>query len=277
MFRGVAHSVFGCLLAMAATTAFAQEPQVRAYKSVGDRSLSVHVFKPEAAASPRPAVLMFHGGGWVAGEPEWTYPAARNFQDLGLVAIPVQYRLSGDGVTPADALVDACDAFAWVRGHAAELGVDPARVAGYGVSAGGHLVSAATLGACPNGGKGADLLLLWSPALDLAKDGWVRRLLGGADPASISPLALASQGGPATVVIQGAADTLTPLRGALAFCEAMGGTASGCRVHSYPGLGHLLTRNLDNQESDFDIDPVARRDGEDRLSAFLVERGYAGR
>lgn len=37
----------------------------------------------------------------------------------------------------------------------------------------------------------------------------------------------------------------------------------------------LLTRDLDNQESDFDIDPVARRDGQDRLSAFLVERGYA--
>ncbi len=118
--------------------------------------MSAHLFAPgDAATGPRPAVLMFHGGGWVAGEPAWTYPAARRMQAQGLVAILIEYRLSGETATPADALSDACDAFAWVRAHAAELGVDPQRVAGYGVSAGGQLAAAAGLGGLCGRDQGA--------------------------------------------------------------------------------------------------------------------------
>jgi acetyl esterase/lipase len=257
-----------------AIPAAAQTPQVMTYKTVGDRTLSAHVFASGGAMGARPAVLIFHGGGWVAGRPEWTYAAATILEGQGLVAIPIQYRLSGDGVTPADALADACDAFAWVRAHAADLGVDPARVAGYGVSAGGHLVAAAGLGACPGGAKGPDLMLLWSPAVDLANDGWLRRLLGGVDPAAISPVSLATRGGPPTAIIQGEADTLTRAAGARAFCDALKGAGGECELYLYPGLGHLLTRNLANQESDFDIDPVADRDGDAKLNAFLAAHGY---
>lgn len=267
-------AVFTAVLAAAGQPAAAQEARLMTYKTVGDTALAAHVFAPEPSGAARPAALLFHGGGWVAGEPEWTYAAARILVRQGLVAIPIQYRLSGDGTTPADALADACDAFAWARGTAAELGVDPARVAGYGVSAGGHLVAAAGLGACPDGGKGPDLMLLWSPALDLANDGWVRRLLGGADPTPISPLSLASRGGPPTAIVQGGADTLTPTRGARAFCDALRDAGGACELHVYPGLGHLLTRNLANQESDFDIDPEADRDGDARFNAFLTTHGY---
>jgi hypothetical protein len=42
----------------------------------------------------------------------------------------------------------------------------------------------------------------------------------------------------------------------------------------YPGVGHLLTRNLSNQESDFDPDPVARADGIAQQHRFLVSLGY---
>lgn len=267
--------VFSCVLAAAGLPAVAQNARTMTYKTVGDRTLTAHVFTPDTSGGgARPAALLFHGGGWIAGEPEWTYAAARNLVREGLVAIPIQYRLSGDDSTPADALADACDAFAWARAKAVELGVDPARVAGYGVSAGGHLVAAAGLGACPDGGKGPDLMLLWSPALDLANNGWVRRLLGGADPAAISPLSLASRGGPPTTIVQGGADTLTPARGARAFCDALRDAGGECELHLYPGLGHLLTRNLSNQESDFDIDPEADSDGDARFNAFLAVHGY---
>lgn len=278
MGQGFSRVVLAAVLAVAAGSVAAQEPKVVAYKTAGDQALTAHVFAPsDAPAGPLPAILMFHGGGWVAGEPAWTYPAALRMQALGLVAIPIQYRLSGETATPADALSDACDAFAWVRAQAAELGVDPQRVAGYGVSAGGHLVAAAGLGGCAEGIKGPDLLLLWSPALDLARDGWVRRLLDGVDPATISPLTLAARGGPPAVIVQGAADTLTPARGAQAFCDVLIQAGGACALHLYPGLGHLLTRNLDNQESDFDPDPAARADGEARLDAFLAEHGYGPR
>ena len=119
-------------------------------------------------------------------------------------------------------------------------------------------------------------MLLWSPALDLARDGWFRKLMGGGDPAAVSPVSLAARGGPPTAIIQGAADTLTPLSGAEAFCAALKAAPGGrCELHVYPGLGHLLTRNLKNQESDFDIDPQADRDGDARLNAFLAAQGYA--
>lgn len=47
-----------------------------------------------------------------------------------------------------------------------------------------------------------------------------------------------------------------------------------CEVHVYPGVGHLLTRNLANQESDFDPDPEARADGIAQHHRFLRTLGF---
>lgn len=245
------------------------------YKRAGSLELEAYVFRPETKEA-RPAVVLFHGGGWQAGTPEWTFAAAMILRRQGVVAIPVRYRLADEATTPLDGLADACDAFAWVRANAARLGVDPKRVAGYGVSAGGQLVASAGLGACPKGQKGPDLMALWSPALDLAKDNWFRSLLQGADSVKVSPVELAKQGGPPAVIIQGEKDTLTPLKGAHAFCERLKAKDGVCELNVYPGLGHLLTRNLANQESDFDIDPDADADGDAKINAFLKAQGYIG-
>lgn len=272
--------MIGVLALMGPLAARAQDgPQLQAYKTVGQRALKMHVFSSNAAEQ-RPGVLIFHGGGWTAGRPEWTYSAAGVLSGQGLVAISVEYRLSGDGVTPADAQADACDAFVWARSHAAELGIDPERIAGYGVSAGGQLVASAGLGACGQGVRGPDLMLLWSPAVDLTRDSWFQRLLGNSARAEdLSPVILAAHGGPPTAVIQGEADSLIRVDGARAFCEALTKAGGVCELHVYPGLGHLLTRDLTNQESTHDVDPVADRDGDARLNAFLAANGYiaAGR
>lgn len=47
-----------------------------------------------------------------------------------------------------------------------------------------------------------------------------------------------------------------------------------CELHVYEGVGHLLTRNLANQESDFDPDPEARADGIAQHERFLTELGF---
>ncbi len=119
------------------------EPQVLTYRRVGAVSLEAHVFLPAAPGKDRPAILFFHGGAWRLGEPAWLFDRAREFAEAGLVAISVEYRLSNDGLSPIDAVEDACAAFAWARAQAVRFGIDPQRVAGYGVSAGGHLVAAA--------------------------------------------------------------------------------------------------------------------------------------
>ncbi|QDX25587.1 alpha/beta hydrolase [Sphingomonas suaedae] len=261
------------LLGAAAPDENPAPPRVTSYKTVGQTSLAAHIFSPANRRSPAPAILLFHGGGWQVGEPQWTYGAAKLLRADGLVAISIEYRLSRGTVTPGDAVADACDAFAWVRRNAAELGVDPTRIGGYGVSAGGHLVAAAGLGACGDV-RGPDVMLLWSPALDLERDGWFGKLMQGRDVAAISPLRLAVAGGPPTVIIQGERDTLTPLSGANAFCARLTAKGGTCQLKTYPGLGHLLTRNLANQESDFDIDPNADKDGDATIAAFLRAQGY---
>jgi len=118
----------------------------RLYRAVDGDSLYAHIFLPPSPgkSDSTNAILLFHGGGWVAGTPEWTYPAAQRFADSGLVAVAIEYRLSEGNVTPVDALDDVCAAVAWMRAHGAEFGTT-GRVAGYGVSAGGHLIAATSV------------------------------------------------------------------------------------------------------------------------------------
>ena len=219
------------------------------------------------------AVLLFHGGGWSAGAPEWTFETARRFADAGLVAIAVQYRLSENTVTPIDALDDVCAAFAWARAQSDQLGITD-RLIGHGVSAGGHLVAATVTVGCPQDRdgqrSGPDVLLLWSPALDLARDGWFRGLLQGQAPVSAySPVEHVSSSTPPTSIVIGDKDTLTPLSESRRFCDRLLAVGGVCELNVYPGVGHLLTRNLQNQESDFDPDPTARADGIARHIEFL--------
>ena len=165
-------------------------PQVQTYREVDGQTLAAHVFAPadNDGETARPAILLFHGGGWSVSSPTWTFSAARRFAGHGMVAIAVQYRLADDQTTPIDALADVCAAFRWARSQATSLNLDTDRVVGYGVSAGGHLVSSTVTVGCPAVWEGApaaepNALLLWSPALDMARDGWFERKLLGRVPA----------------------------------------------------------------------------------------------
>jgi len=249
----------------------------RVYREIDGDSLHAYVFLPpgDRADEAASAILLFHGGGWSAGGPEWTFAAARRFAESGLVAVAVQYRLSTGAITPIDALADVCAAFAWIRERAAEFNLT-GRVAGYGVSAGGHLVAATVTVGCPGDTPGPDALLLWSPALDVVRDGWFGSLLRGrATATDLSPAHHVVPATPATCIVHGERDTLTPLAGARRYCEALTALGRRCDLHVYPGVGHLLTRNLANQERDFDPDPEARADGIARQQEFLKSLGLA--
>ncbi len=259
------------------------QPRQYVYREVAGQALRAYAFFPpqDEHLSRRSAILLFHGGGWSEGIPEWTFGAARRFAALGMVAISVEYRLSQGEVTPIEAFADVCAAFRWARRYAGEFNLDPERVAGFGVSAGGHLVaSTSTVGCGPSEGgqearSDADALLLWSPALDLARDGWfVEKLRGRATAAELSPAQHVGPSTPPTSIVHGARDTLTPLAGARLFCERLTRVGGRCELNVYEGVGHLLTRNLRNQESDFDPDPTARADGIAKHERFLRELGF---
>jgi acetyl esterase len=254
------------------------EPVAHVYRDVEGQSLRAYVFTPpRSTRSPRPAILFFHGGGWSTGSAEWTFQNAQRFANLGVVSIAIDYRLSGGTTTPIESLDDTCTAFHWARQNARELGIDPDRVGGYGVSAGGQLVAAAATLGCGSGegryaNGGPDALLLWSPALNVAGDGWFGKLLQGrAASEAYSPVHHVPARLPPVSIVHGAEDALTPLPHARRFCELATMNGNRCELHVYPSVGHLLTRNLENQESDFDPDPAAREDGRARQERFIRE------
>lgn len=255
-------------------------PRLQTYKTVRGVALQAHLFEPPPSEGPRPAVVLFHGGGWNMGDATWVYPSARRFAALGFVAVAIDYRLSDEAdVTPLEALEDARDAFRWVRSQAGPLRLAPHRVVGYGVSAGGHLAAAAALvprpGAPPDPEAAPDALVLLSPAVAITRSEWARKLLRGrAQPQDISPDQFVRAGLPPTLITQGQEDSVTPFGGAVLFARAMQAAGNVCELRRHAGLGHLLTRNLEEQEWAFDPDPMAREAATRDEAAFLSRLGY---
>ncbi len=113
------------------------------YATPAGTPLALDLYRP-SADGPHPAVLVIHGGGWDTGSREMERPFAKRLAAQGFVAVPVSYRLGEAGRFPA-ALHDLKAAVRWLRAHAVESGIDPARIGAVGGSAGGQL--AALLGA----------------------------------------------------------------------------------------------------------------------------------
>ena len=147
---------------------------------------------------------------------------------------------------------------------------------GYGVSAGGQLVASTAAGAIEKDGISSvpNALLLYSPAVGVSNSGWVRRLLlGRAKPEAVSPDQFAMTGFPPTFINQGEEDSLTPLSGARGFCARVKQAGVVCDIRTHAGLGHLLTRKLDEQEEEYDADVVARADAQRAEEKFLAGLG----
>ncbi len=90
---------------------------------------------------PRPLLVYFHGGGFVAGDLDTHDAPCRVLcRHGGARVLSIDYRLAPEHPFPAW-VEDALAAYDWARAHAAELGADPARVAVGGDSAGGSLAT----------------------------------------------------------------------------------------------------------------------------------------
>jgi acetyl esterase len=258
----------------------AHPTSIRTYKTAGTIELKAHIFEPSANTGEklRPAIVLLHGGGWNTGSAEWCYDDAKRFATLGLVAIAGEYRLSDQkGVTPLEAMADARDLIRWVRQHAVELAVDPHRIAVYGISAGGHL--AASLAVFPHEEESKtsavpDALMLLSPAVSIANDHWPQSLLGSrAAVREISPAENVAGPLPPMIIVEGAEDSVTPLVGVRQFYVRAKEVGGNCEIVVYPGVGHLLTRNLDRhaqEQGPFDPDPATVAGAQAKENAFLA-------
>jgi acetyl esterase/lipase len=102
-----------------------------------DLAIRVDVCRPDDARQ-LPGLLMIHGGGWTGGNKEAFRPIARALAARGWVVVSTSYRLATQAPFPA-AVHDVKAAVRWMRAHATEWGIDPARIGAVGGSAGGHL------------------------------------------------------------------------------------------------------------------------------------------
>jgi len=111
------------------------------YIQRGDHALQLDLYLPaKKAAAPLPAVVFVHGGGWQSGNRAEFVPMAIRLAERGFATATVSYRLSPEARYPA-AIHDVKSALRWVRAHAGEYGIDPARIAVAGGSAGGQIAS----------------------------------------------------------------------------------------------------------------------------------------
>jgi acetyl esterase len=176
--------------------------------------IPVRVYTPSSAVTGSSGVLLwFHGGGWVLGDLDTADASCRALANrAGAVVVSVDYRKAPEHRSPA-ALEDCLAALQWAVENEELLGIDAAKVAVGGDSAGGYLAAMVCQRVRDDFGPEVDFQLLVNPAVDLTfshpsveengegyfltKDtmSWfIDHYLGGQDPAdpAINPMRAAS-------------------------------------------------------------------------------------
>jgi acetyl esterase len=127
--------------------------------------IPLRIYRPHLQID-QPVLVYFHGGGMVMGSNRSFEALARSLAaQSNATVVSVDYRLAPEFPAPAQ-FDDAYDATAWVADSADRLGVDPARLAVVGDSAGGSLAAAVALAARDRGGPTICCQVLLYPGLD---------------------------------------------------------------------------------------------------------------
>lgn len=107
--------------------------------------IHIRTYTPQNATGPLPGIVYYHGGGWViAGIDTYDASARALAEKVGAVVVSVAYRQAPEYKFPT-AHEDSFAAYEWVVNNAASVGIDPARIAVAGESAGGNLAAAVSM------------------------------------------------------------------------------------------------------------------------------------
>ncbi|TDT98029.1 acetyl esterase/lipase [Streptomyces sp. 846.5] len=132
----------------------------------GAPDVVLHTYRPQGVTGALPLVYDIHGGGFLLGTAQLDH--GHNVllsRELQAAVFSVEYRLAPEHPFPAG-LEDCYAGLSWVAKNAAELGIDPDRIAIHGASAGGGLAAGLAMLARDRGGPGIRFQYLGIPELD---------------------------------------------------------------------------------------------------------------
>lgn len=243
------------------------------YRELSPTPIRLHVVKPKewTKSDRRPALIFFFGGGWERGTPANSIGWARWAAGLGLVGIAPDYRVKERfGTTPLEAVADARAALRWVEDHAAELGIDPARIVVGGNSAGGHVALWTAITATPPGSDPAQAprvkpaaLVLTSPVSDTSVQTGYTPLRFGANARALSPVHQLDPKMPPVLLFHGDADKVVPQRESLALRDALLAGGNVCEFVNVTGGSHNFSGDL----------PEWKEKVHTMVRAFLAQHG----
>ena len=111
----------------------------------GAPHVRMKIYRTPSDRKDRPAILHLHGGGYVLGSPESMAPQCCAWaKGMDAVVVAPAYRLAPETCFPGN-VEDAYAALAWLYANAGQLGIDTARIAVAGESAGGGLAASLAL------------------------------------------------------------------------------------------------------------------------------------
>lgn len=244
------------------------------FGTTGRRELRADIFRPpdRADGSLHPGVVFVHGGSWRTGDRTQLRGYGVLVGREGFVGMCIEYRLIPEGTYP-DNLHDVKAAIRWMRANAAELGVDPERIAVEGNSAGAHLalLAAGTSHRSELEGDGGNpgvssavrcVVGIYPPTLFTAggsQRGAVPLMAlvdgGGSDDLAreASPLTYVRPGFPPTMLIHGTHDDVVPAAASLVMYEALieAGVPAELHMvadqpHGFDATGELGRQAADN-------------------------------
>jgi acetyl esterase len=227
------------------------------YAGTADRSQQLDVCAPTPNGTPRPGVLLVHGGGWHSGDKSTIEDTCEWLAQSGFVTFNVDYRLWPAARYPAQP-DDVLAALRFMRAPAtvSHYELDPARIAAFGGSAGGNLAATLALrtsGPLRGGDRVAALVDLSGP-MDLMAGPLTARqdprltadetgflncpsLERCPQTAAASPLRAVDAGDPPTFIGQAATD-FVPRQQGDALAAALKRAGVPVTVETTPGAHH---------------------------------------
>jgi acetyl esterase/lipase len=251
--------------------------------------LAMDLFMPPAAARAAPVAMYVHGGGYQGNrqrtglgatlanhEGALFTPLQRQLNARGFVVASIDYRLPPATPWPAS-IVDVTCAVRFLRAHAADLGIDPARIGVWGSSGGGQLVSILGLarpaasfdrGQYPGQSSAVQAVVDMFGGADFTdvRDSspfarFVFQLTYGSSPAtrrSASPITYVAPGAPPFLILQGSEDPAIRPRQSAALAQRL--QSAGVPVHliEVRGTGHTMST-------------VGQQPSPDRLTSTIID------